>query len=154
MGEDSLPTCGSETTTIISSISPTVEINVEPVGRGYEKYLRVIHNLESIDLSSPEDSINNLRASTGVQDNGDGDSQNFESAKKKTHSLDHLVEKDYYDVLGLGDLRYNASQDDIKRACMLAFGDEGRVVSSPSSFSYSSSYSSSSSASSSSSSHR
>jgi len=93
-----------------------VEINVEPYGRGFEKYLRVIHSLESIDLPDPDDVVDNLNASVGAPFS-ESDAKTFESHKKKlNNSLDHLIEKDYYDVLGLSELRYNATQDDIKKA--------------------------------------
>jgi hypothetical protein len=117
MGE-TLPVADKNTTTVkLSNISELVEINVEPVGRGYEKYLKVIHGLESIELVTPDASVDNLKASVGGEPS-EQDVKNYEAHKKSNNPLDHLVEKDYYDVLGLGDLRYNATQDDIKKACM------------------------------------
>jgi DnaJ family protein C protein 2 len=111
-----LPVADSNTKSAsVSPIAALVEANVEPYGRGFEKYLRVIHSLESIDLPDPDDVVENLSASVGGPVS-ESDAKTFESHKKKANSLDHLIEKDYYDVLGLSELRYNATQDDIKKA--------------------------------------
>jgi DnaJ family protein C protein 2 len=112
-----LPIADSNTNSAsVSPIAALVETNVEPYGRGFEQYLRVIHSLESIELPDPDEVIDNLNASVGGPIS-ESQAKAFESHKKKpANSLDHLIEKDYYDVLGLSELRYNATQDDIKKA--------------------------------------
>lgn len=111
------PAADSNTkSTTTSPISPLVETIVEPYGRAFEQYLRVIHGLESFALPDPDEAVDNLNASIGSPVS-ESDAKKFESHKKNpANSLDHFIEKDYYDVLGLGDLRYNATQDDIKKA--------------------------------------
>eukprot|EP01127_Copromyxa_protea_P005311 TRINITY_DN15257_c0_g1_i1.p1 TRINITY_DN15257_c0_g1~~TRINITY_DN15257_c0_g1_i1.p1 ORF type:complete len:572 (-),score=174.04 TRINITY_DN15257_c0_g1_i1:108-1823(-) len=82
------------------------EIPVAPVGRAYEDYLRVVHGLETLELDS---------CASGADQAEDGDAEKYEGHRKK-NALDTLFTENYYDLLGLGHLKWKATQDDLKKA--------------------------------------
>lgn len=81
------------------------EIPVAPVGRAYEDYMRVVHGLENLVLDS---------CATDA-DQAEDDSSKFAGHRKKT-VMDTLFTENYYDLLGLGHLKWKATQDDLKKA--------------------------------------
>eukprot|EP01126_Amoeba_proteus_P000176 TRINITY_DN10064_c0_g4_i1.p1 TRINITY_DN10064_c0_g4~~TRINITY_DN10064_c0_g4_i1.p1 ORF type:complete len:469 (-),score=117.86 TRINITY_DN10064_c0_g4_i1:787-2193(-) len=85
------------------------KITLESVGHAYETYLRVVHGLDKLFVQD-----NSFVAETQENDDPDLD-QKYQSHRKK--SVNDLVSEDnYYDLLGLGHLKWRATQDELKKA--------------------------------------
>eukprot|EP01125_Pyxidicula_operculata_P011628 TRINITY_DN3812_c0_g1_i1.p1 TRINITY_DN3812_c0_g1~~TRINITY_DN3812_c0_g1_i1.p1 ORF type:complete len:764 (+),score=287.52 TRINITY_DN3812_c0_g1_i1:1375-3666(+) len=90
----------------LSSLASPIFGKVEHFGRSYERYLAIINNAETFKEEEPE--------SQAQGDDDDENEERYKHHKKKT--IADLVEANYYELLGLGETRWQATQDDIKKA--------------------------------------
>jgi len=97
---------GNDHPTVDSLPAELKPIKFEHCGRAFERYLQILSGQVQLDIEQEH----------GEDEVEDGDEANkYGHHKKKPTALEALMEN-YYDLLDLGDKKWRANQEDIKKA--------------------------------------
>ncbi|KAG7278600.1 hypothetical protein CRUP_013342 [Coryphaenoides rupestris] len=100
----------ADTTVIYNTVSASVQVQVEPVGRWFEAFVRRRNRSVSVSFQELEDE------EELSEESEDEDLQLEEHPLLRTLDPKDWKNQDHYAVLGLAHMRYKATQKQIKAA--------------------------------------